>query len=69
MSNTNKQVPVSLETELVKDIELSPGEVDTANLPSTPLGLESQTKMETDNVPSPANTTKNLPIKFGKLII
>lgn len=69
MSNTNKQVPVSSETELVKDIELSPGEADTANLLSTPLGLESQTKMETETVPSSVMMTKNLTIKFGKLII
>ncbi|KAL1563633.1 hypothetical protein AAHA92_06074 [Salvia divinorum] len=64
VSNTSKQVPVS--SELVKDIELSPVEADTTNLLSTPpLGLESQTKMETDNVPSSANMTKNVSIKFG----
>ncbi|KAL1553960.1 hypothetical protein AAHA92_14573 [Salvia divinorum] len=64
VSNTSKQVPVS--SELVKDIGLSPVEADTKNLLSTPqLGLESHTEMETDNVPSSANTTKNVSIKFG----
>lgn len=65
VSNTSKQVPVS--SELVKDNELSPVEADTKNLLSTPQPcLESPTEMETDNVPSSANTTKNVSIKFGK---
>ncbi|XP_047940759.1 uncharacterized protein LOC125188062 isoform X1 [Salvia hispanica] len=64
VSNTSKQVPVS--SELVKDNELSPVEADTKNLLSTPQPcLESPTEMETDNVPSSANTTKNVSIKFG----
>ncbi|XP_041998132.1 uncharacterized protein LOC121747999 [Salvia splendens] len=64
VSNTSKQVPVS--SELVKDNELSPVEADTKNLLSTPQPcLELPTEMETDNVPSSANTTKNVSIKFG----
>ncbi|XP_042002426.1 uncharacterized protein LOC121751692 [Salvia splendens] len=64
VSNTSKQVPES--SELVKDNELSPVEADTKNLLSTPQPcLESPTERETDNVPSSANTTKNVSIKFG----
>ncbi|KAI3463628.1 hypothetical protein Pfo_020291 [Paulownia fortunei] len=61
--NSSKQVPGS--TDLAKDIGLSSGEADTPSLLSNPLGLDSQTKMETDNVPSSVNATKNLLIKFG----
>lgn len=57
-------MPVS--SELAKDIGLSPVEADTTDLLNTPLVSESQTKMEIDNVPSPAHMTKNVSIKFGK---
>ncbi|KAK6118094.1 hypothetical protein DH2020_048164 [Rehmannia glutinosa] len=60
--STSKQVPGS--RDLAKDTGLSSGEGDTPNLLS-PLGLESQTKMEIDNVPSPVNATKNLSMKIG----
>lgn len=64
LSNTSKQVPVS--SEPAKDIGSSPVEADTTNLLSTSLVLDSQTKMEIDNVPSSSNANKNPTIKFGK---
>ncbi|KAL0441932.1 UNVERIFIED_CONTAM: Spastin [Sesamum radiatum] len=62
VSNISKQVPGS--TDIPKDIGLSSGEADTPNS-STPIGSDWQTKMETDNVPSPVNAAKNPSIKFG----
>ncbi|KAL8474600.1 hypothetical protein ACS0TY_031160 [Phlomoides rotata] len=68
---SSKQVPVS--SEPAKDIGSSPSEVDTTNLLSTSLVLDSQTKVEIDsqtkveidNVPSSSNASKNPTIKFG----
>ncbi|KAL0355118.1 UNVERIFIED_CONTAM: Spastin [Sesamum radiatum] len=62
VSNVSKQVPGS--TDIPKDMGLSSGEADTPNS-STPIGSDWQTKMETDNVPSPVNAAKNPSIKFG----
>ncbi|KAK4436871.1 Spastin [Sesamum alatum] len=62
VSNVSKQVPGS--TDLPKDMGLSSGEADTPNS-STPIGSDWQTKMETDNGPSPLNAAKNPSIKFG----
>ncbi|CAA0827285.1 AAA-type ATPase family protein [Striga hermonthica] len=61
----NNSKHVSGSTDLAKDIGHSSGEADTSNLPSNPLGLELRTKIETDNVPSSVNKTKNHSFKLG----
>ncbi|GER48570.1 AAA-type ATPase family protein [Striga asiatica] len=61
--STSKHISGS--TDPAKDIGHSSGEVDASNLLSNPLGLELQTRIETDNVPSSTNATKNNPFKLG----
>ncbi|KAL6494382.1 hypothetical protein OROGR_031182 [Orobanche gracilis] len=61
---TSKQVPGS--TGFAK--ELSSGEIAISNLLGSPLGLESLTKMEIDNVPSSVTAAKNPSIKLGDIV-
>ncbi|KAL3812591.1 hypothetical protein ACJIZ3_013859 [Penstemon smallii] len=51
--------------ELAKDLGLPSGETDTPNSLSAPFGLDSQTKMEPDNLTSSMKEAKNPSIKSG----
>ncbi|KAL6518000.1 hypothetical protein OROMI_033701 [Orobanche minor] len=61
---TSKQVPGS--TDFAK--EFSSGETAISNLLGSPLGLESLTKMEIDNMPSSVTASKIPSIKLGDIV-
>ncbi|KAL2457261.1 AAA-type ATPase family protein [Forsythia ovata] len=61
--NSTKQVPGS--SDLGKGMGPSSGEADIPDSSNFPLGSDSQTKMETDNLPTSGNAAKKPSVKFG----
>ncbi|CAI9769092.1 unnamed protein product [Fraxinus pennsylvanica] len=62
--NSTKQVPGF--SNLAKGMELSSGEAEIPDSSNFPLGSDSQTKMETDNLPTSGNAAKKPSVKRGK---
>ncbi|CAN4085339.1 unnamed protein product [Withania somnifera] len=63
MSANSKQIPG--EADLPKGNESSSGQATNTNTPTDPLGLETQPKTESGNVPSLAGTSKSTLFKTG----
>ncbi|XP_022882520.1 uncharacterized protein LOC111399421 isoform X2 [Olea europaea var. sylvestris] len=63
VSNNTKQVPRS--SDLAKGMELSSGETNIPDSSNFPLGSDSQTKLETDNLPTLWNAARKSSVKYG----